>query len=217
MAPGEYHIPSRSRRQSKKRRRGSKNFRKKNAHRLQRQLLALHSELRERFMSNWKRSLPYYEEMLGDDARWDRSRFLGFGKDTSIYESSYVYGNVKVGTATWIGPFTLLDGSGGLEIGDYCSISSGVQIYSHETVEWALTAGKAKYKYASTRVGNYCFIGSQSIIRMGVRLGDHVLVGANSLVNRDIPSYSIAVGNPARVVGHVEVAGAKVKFRYLND
>ena len=184
---------------------------------LQNQLSSLRDELRNHFKSKWKRSLPFYEEMLGDRARWDRAAFLGFGAGSSMYDSSYLYGDVKVGEGTWIGPFTILDGSGGLEIGDHCSISSGVQIYSHETVEWALTGGKAKYRYAPTRIGNSCFIGSLTVIRMGVKIGDHVLIGAQSFVNKDIPAYSIATGSPAKIIGRMELAGDQAKFVYLSS
>jgi acetyltransferase-like isoleucine patch superfamily enzyme len=181
---------------------------------IQDELIALNKRLREQFMSKWKRSIPFYEQMLGEDARWDRARSLHFGDGTSTYESSYVYGDVKVGRGTWIGPFTILDGTGGLTIGDYCSISSGVQIYTHETVEWALSGGKAKYSYAPVRIGSSCFIGSLTVIRMGVEIGDHVLVGAHSFVNNSIPNNSIAAGSPARVVGKVEVQGENVLFKY---
>jgi acetyltransferase-like isoleucine patch superfamily enzyme len=184
---------------------------------IQQQLASLHDELRKQFKMKWKRSLPFYEEMLGDHARWDRSNFLGFGEGTSVYESSYVYGDVKVGKGTWIGPFTILDGSGGLEIGDYCSISSGAQIYSHETVKWALTGGKAKYNYAPTSIGNSCYIGSLAVVRMGVKVGDHVMIGAQSFVNREIPSYSVAMGVPAQIVGHVTVADGEAKIKYLAE
>src|SRR5712664_2912096 len=74
----------------------------------------------------WERDLPL-EELISD--RWERARALGFGDGASIYQSSYVYGKVSVGPKTWIGPLTVLDGSGELTIGAYCSISAGVQIY----------------------------------------------------------------------------------------
>ncbi len=181
---------------------------------VQEQLEALHHEMRKLFKSKWKRSVPFFEEVLGDQARWERARFLGFGEGTNVYESSYIYGDVKIGKGTWVGPFTILDGSGGLEIGDYCSISSGVQIYSHETVDWALTGGKAKYKYMPSRIGNCCFIGSLTVVRMGTRIGDHVMVGAHSFVNTDIPSHSIVMGCPARIMGQIEIKEDEVKFAY---
>jgi len=91
-------------------------------------ILSLHNRLRKRMREKWNRDLPLGELLFN---RWERAESLGFGEGTSIYHNSYVYGNVKVGKHTWIGPLTLLDGGGGLEIGDFCSISTGVQIYTH--------------------------------------------------------------------------------------
>lgn len=156
----------------------------------------------------WKRVLPFFEE-LSD--RWERAAFLGFGKHASIYESSYVYGDVRVGRNTWIGPFTILDGSGHLEIGDYCSISCGVQIYTHDTVEWAISGGKAKYSYAPVSIGDCCYIGSLTVISKGVTIGDHSVVGAGSFVNKSLPSNSVAFGTPAKVVGRVVVKDGSAK------
>src|SRR3954468_8720071 len=170
---------------------------------LQGQLLDVLERLRQEVRTRWNRDLPT-GELLSD--RWERARALGFGERTSIYDSSYVFGDVAVGRNTWIGPFTLLDGSGGLSIGDNCSISSGVQIYSHDTVKWAVSGGSAPYEYAPTRIGNACYIGSQTVVAKGVSVGDHAVVGACSFVNRDLPEHTVAVGTPARQIGRVEIA-----------
>ena|SRR5438445_5454396 len=150
----------------------------------------------------WDRDLPM-EELLYD--RWERARILGFGEGASIYHSSYVYGRVSVGAHTWIGPLTLLDGSGGLTIGDYCSISAGVHIYTHDTVKWALSGGKAPHERASVAIGSNCYIGGQTVIAKGVTIGDHCIVGACSFVNRDIPAYTVAFGVPCRPAGRVSL------------
>ena len=50
------------------------------------------------------------------------------------------------------------------------------------------------------KIGRGCFIGARSIILKGVTLGDRVIIGAGSVVTKDIPAYSIAAGNPARIV-----------------
>jgi acetyltransferase-like isoleucine patch superfamily enzyme len=150
----------------------------------------------------WQRSLPFDEELFD---RWERANYLGFGKDASIYQHSYVYGDVQVGKNTWVGPMTLLDGTGGLKIGDYCSISAGVQIYTHDTVNWALTGGKSKYDYAPVQIGNCCHIGALSVIIKGVTVGDHCVVAAHSFVNKDVPSYTVVVGVPARVAATVRI------------
>lgn len=153
-------------------------------------------ELRQKTMIRWKRCLPL-NELFTD--RWEKAAYLGFGEGSSIYDSSVVIGDVKVGKNTWIGPFTLLDGSGGLVIGNNCSISAGVQIYTHDSVKWAISGGKEGIENASTSIGSSCYIGPNAIIAKGVRIGDNSIVGANALVLKDIPPGAKAFGNPARI------------------
>lgn len=162
----------------------------------------LYEELRLNTRQRWQRDLPL-EELIFD--RWERAKSLGFGDGTSIYHNSYVYGEIKVGENTWIGPYTLLDGSGGLTIGDYCSISAGVHIYTHDTVMWALSGGKSEAERAPVRIGNCCYIGSQTVITKGVSIGDHCVVGACSFVNRDLPACTVAFGVPCEPASRVEI------------
>lgn len=150
--------------------------------------------------SGLNRSLPLADELFD---RWERARFLEFGEGTSIYDSSLVLGEVQVGKNTWIGPFTVLDGSGGLRIGDYCSISAGVQLYSHDSVNWAISGGSADYDYALTTIGNRCYLGPNVIVAKGVHLGEGCIVGANSFVNQSFPAGSKLAGNPAKPVTSV--------------
>jgi acetyltransferase-like isoleucine patch superfamily enzyme len=163
------------------------------------ELRRLYESLREEMQKKWNRDLPL-EELLFD--RWERAVKLGFGKGTSIYHSSYVYGDVKVGEHTWIGPFTILDGTGGLEIGSYCSISAGVQIYTHDTIKWAVTGGNVSYEYAPVGIGDRCYIGPNTVISKGIKIGSGSVVGANSVVLSDIPARSKALGCPARLVSN---------------
>ncbi|HUP80664.1 MAG TPA: acyltransferase [Pirellula sp.] len=145
----------------------------------------------------WQRSLPFADYVVN---RWEKARFLGFGTGCSIYDSAIVLGEVKVGINTWIGPFTVLDGSGGLEIGEFCSISAGVQIYTHDTVAWATSGGISTASKLPVRIGNRCYIGPNAIIGKGISIGDGCVIGANSFVNSDIPAGKKAWGSPARII-----------------
>lgn len=165
-------------------------------------ILSLYKKLQREMHEKWHRDLPL-EELLFD--RWERAQSLGFGEGTSIYHNSYVYGDVKVGKNTWIGPFTLLDGGGGLEIGNFCSISAGVQIYTHDSVKWAVSGGEAPYEKAPVIIHDCCHIGAMSVIAKGVEIGPHSIVGAGSFVRETVPPYTVVSGVPAEVIGTVHV------------
>lgn len=150
---------------------------------------------RQSLAARWDRTLPLGEYVVD---RWEKARLLGFGEGASIYDSAVVLGTVSVGAHTWIGPWVMLDGSGGLSIGSFCSISAGVQIYTHDSVKWATSGGKAEIERSPTRVGNNCYIGPNVIIARGVSVGDGCIIGANSVVLSDVPSGMKAFGNPCR-------------------
>ena len=82
--------------------------------------------------------------------RADNAAMYGFGEGTTMYDNVLVLGDVRVGRHTSIGPGCILDGSGGgFEIGDWCSISAGVQIYTHHTVKRSVSLGAEPVDYAS--------------------------------------------------------------------
>lgn len=178
---------------------------------LHQSLWDLYEQLRHDKRARFQRDLPI-EELLFD--RWERARSLGFGEGTSIYHSAIVYGDVTVGKRSWIGPNTLLDGSHGLKIGDTVSISAGVSIYTHDTVQWALSGGIAEYESGPVSIGSCCHIGSHTVIAKGVTIGDHCVIGASSFVNRDIPPFTIAVGLPCRRIGRVELHDGHYELIY---
>lgn len=165
-------------------------------------------ELLERF----DRSLPF-QDAVAD--RWERARALGFGEGASIYGSAFIYGAVRVGTGTWVGPNVILDGAGApLEIGSWCSVSAGVHIYTHDTVAWALSGGVQQARHAPVRVGDRCYLGPQSIIAAGVTIGTCCVVAANSFVKTDVPERTVVGGSPARVLGRVEFDGDQPVLRF---
>jgi len=161
----------------------------------------LEESLSRNVREHYNRSLPF-QDLVFD--RWQRANSLGWGEGASVYQESLIFGDVEVGKGTWVGPFTILDGSGGLKIGDNCSISAGVQIYTHDTVLKRLSEGKFRTERASTAVGNSCYIGPQTVITKGVKIGHHCVIGANSLLRKSLEPYSIAFGIPATQKGRVE-------------
>jgi len=168
------------------------------------ELKSLLSSLRElwrfrqkKINQDFQRTLPLADYIVD---RWEKAELLGFGARSSVYDSCLILGDVTVGSDTWVGPHTVLDGSGGLVIGSHCSISAGVQIYTHDTVARSLSGGKEPVDHARTVIGSCCYIGPNSIIAKGVRIGDGVVIGANSLVLKDVPEHSKAYGSPCRIL-----------------
>lgn len=173
--------------------------------------------LRVEMLKKWKRSLPM-GELFTD--RWEKARSLGFGEKTSIYDSSIVMGdNIKVGKCTWIGPNTLLDGTGKeLSIGDNCDISAGVQIYTHNTVKRCVSGGNCKIETGIVKIGDCCYIGPYSILAgQEVSIGSHSVVGAHSFVNKSFSAYSIIAGIPAKKIGEVVIENDKVSMLYYRN
>lgn len=80
----------------------------------------------------------------------------------------------------------------GIHIGRHTYVTNNVTILSHDHSRSAWNL--------HTRIGSRCFIGNHSIILAGVFIGDEVIVGAGSVVTKDVPSHCIVAGNPARII-----------------
>ena len=139
---------------------------------------------------------------------------FGKNKNITVYDSSSISGDVEVGENTWIGPFTAVDGTKPVKIGSYCSISSGVNIVSHDSVKWALSGGRLPYDSMPITIGNNCFIGTKAFIGKGVCLGDHCLVAAHAVVTTSFIERSIIAGIPAKKIGEVIVKSDSIELKY---
>lgn len=79
----------------------------------------------------------------------------------------------------------------GVHVGAWSYVAFDAAILTHD-----LTRGVRLH----TRIGNCCFIGARCIVMPGVQIGDHAIVGAGSVVVRDVPAHCMVAGNPARVI-----------------
>ena len=102
---------------------------------------------------------------------------------------------LKLGFRTDIGAFSYINAKKGVTIEDEVQIGSHCSIYSISTID--NTAGEVVLK-------ENCKIGSHTTILPGVTIGRNSIIGANSLVNKDIPNNVIAFGIPAKVVRKIE-------------
>lgn len=79
----------------------------------------------------------------------------------------------------------------GIHIGERTDVAYGVVILSHDN---------CRSLKMDTYIGKDCVLGVRSIILPGVKIGDSVIIGAGSVVTKDIPSHCIVAGNPARII-----------------
>lgn len=93
-----------------------------------------------------------------------------------------------------------------VEIGDYVTLGHHSRIYAHDT---SAKLYLDRTRIGRVKIGNRVSIGACSIILPGVFIGDDVIIGAGSVVTKDIPSGCVAAGNPARVIGTLKSFLAK--------
>jgi acetyltransferase-like isoleucine patch superfamily enzyme len=79
----------------------------------------------------------------------------------------------------------------GIHVGAGTYIAFYAVILSHDM---------SRLLHVHTRIGKNCFIGAHAIILPGVTIGDECIIGSGSVVTKDVPSHSICVGNPAKVI-----------------
>ena len=101
-----------------------------------------------------------------------------------------------------------------ITIGDHVTITIGVRFSTHDGGVWVF---REQYPdidvVAPITIGNNVFVGMNALILPGVTIGDDCVIGAGSVVNRDIPSGSVAAGVPARVIRPVAEYWERIRDR----
>ena len=91
-----------------------------------------------------------------------------------------------------------------ITIGSHCQITSGVKIFTHG----GGAAVRNRYPnfdcFGKVSIGNYVYIGTNSLIMPGVNISNNVLVAAGSVVCNSVPAGVVVGGNPARLIGKIE-------------
>lgn len=112
-----------------------------------------------------------------------------------------IYGHVVWGTEPWL-----------ITIGNNVHITDGVKFLTHEGGVLVFQKDIPDLEVSKPiRIGNNVFIGNNVLLLPGVELGDNIVIGAGSIVTKNIPNNSLAVGCPAKVIKTYDEFLSKLK------
>ena len=159
---------------------------------------------------DYNRSLPIEQGMR----RSILNELLGkIGKGCEIRPPFYCdrgY-NIELGDYVFVNyHFTVLDGAK-VQIGNHVYIAPNVSIYTAGHPFDVVLRRKGLEYARPVRIGDDVWIGGGVSILPGVTIGNNVVIGAGSVVNRDIPDNSLAVGNPCKVIRRLDSSGSVEK------
>jgi acetyltransferase-like isoleucine patch superfamily enzyme len=111
-------------------------------------------------------------------------------------------GAITLGANVYLGPYTVIYGHGGVEIGDHTLVSMHCRILSsnHAVPPPGTIIRSQPDLPRRTKVGRDVWLGAGVTVLGGVTIGDGCVVGAGAVVSKDLPPYSVAMGVPAVVV-----------------
>lgn len=121
---------------------------------------------------------------------------LGDGSMISPPLNGACVGSVKIGRNVFINSNLLAMARGGITIEDNAMIAANVQLISNNHDPYDLCTLTCK----PVLIREYAWVGAGATILPGVCIGRHAIVGAGSVVTKDVPDYAVAVGNPAKVI-----------------
>ena len=126
------------------------------------------------------------------------------GTNTTIENNSQIDEYTNIGENVYIGRNCYLTK---VDIGNYCSIANNVSIGQGEHNIYKVSTSSLFYDDPYNELtnkdcimGNDVWIGVDSIILRGVTIGNGAVIGANSVVTKDVPSFAIVAGSPAKVI-----------------
>ncbi len=148
------------------------------------------------------------------------------GVDTKIWHFCHIMAGAKIGKGCTLGQNIYIDSH--VSVGNNVKIQNNVSVFKGVTIENNVFCGpscvftnvnnprsefpKDLEEFKETIVREGATIGANSTIICGVSIGRYAFVGAGAVVTKDVPNYALVLGNPARRVGWVSEAGAKLEF-----
>ncbi|MDD2896325.1 MAG: acyltransferase [Aliarcobacter sp.] len=150
---------------------------------------------------------------------------VNIGDDTKIWHFSHILSGSNIGTNCSFGQNCVVGPK--VNIGNGVKVQNNISIYEGVEVEDDVFLGPSmvftnvinprafiirKEEFKKTLLKKGCSIGANATIVCGVTIGEYALIGSGTVVNKDVKSYSLMVGVPARQIGWVSKAGNTLKF-----
>ena len=149
------------------------------------------------------------------------------GLGTKIWRFCHVMRGAQIGERCTLGQGCFV--ASGAVVGDDCRLQNHVSVFDGVTLEAFVFCGPSvtftnvrtprcefsapRRTYEKTLVGRGASLGANATVVCGTKVESYAMVGAGSVVTRDVPAFSLVVGNPARQIGWVSHAGIRLTFQ----
>jgi UDP-2-acetamido-3-amino-2,3-dideoxy-glucuronate N-acetyltransferase len=145
------------------------------------------------------------------------------GEGSRVWHFAHVCGGARIGKGVSLGQNVFVGNK--VTIGDRCKIQNNVSVYDNVTLEEGVFCGPSmvftnvynprslierKSKYRDTLVKKGATLGANCTVVCGVTIGEFAFIGAGAVVNKDVKSYALMVGVPAKQVGWMSEYGEQI-------
>ena len=149
------------------------------------------------------------------------------GQETKIWHFSHIQSGARIGKVCTIGQNVNI--SANVRIGNYVKLQNNVSVYEGVELEDYVFCGpsmvftnvklprcefpqRGSQFFVKTLVKKSASIGANATIVCGITIGEYALIGAGSVVTKDVPDHALIVGNPGRIIGWVDKKGHRLNF-----
>jgi len=147
------------------------------------------------------------------------------GKDTKIWHYTHVQSGAIIGTNCILGQNVNIGNN--VKVGNYVKIQNNVSVYEGVELEDYVFCGppmvftniklprsefpqQGSEYYKRTLVKKSASIGANATVLCGITIGEYAVIGAGSVVTKDVPDYALIIGNPGKITGYVDKLGKLV-------
>ena len=165
-----------------------------------------------------KNFFVHHSSFIDDDVK--------IGSGTKIWHFSHILSGANLGENCHLGQNVVVGNN--VKIGNFVKIQNNVSVYEGVELEDYVFCGpsmvftniklprsefpqRGSQFYKKTLIKKSASIGANATIVCGVTIGEYAMIGSGTVITKDIPAYSLVVGNPGRIIGQVDKIGNRIK------